>query len=536
MLKAMKRNKVIWVSMILLAGVLTLIRILPSCGRNSAPHSSIRQITAVDSTATPKPGSEPMPVPESMPASEPTPGPVPTPAKPALAPQPAKPAPAPQPVKPAFTPQPAKPAFMPQPATSTSTPRTNEPGLKSANSNYIESIFVQKKCPTVTASVGTVAFPVFVIDFPDVKYTQELASKEELEAWIFGDGENSAASYYHRSSYGRTHLKGDVYFYTAQNQIKYYESYEGIEWLIMEALNAYDPKVDFSQYDANGDRYLDTLMITVPTYENIGFWWAVTPTWGEDPKYQDYRVDNTALLHYIINDFQPYASQRTDWIQTLEHELGHSMGLPDYYKYENYGDDSKGMHGNAGVEMMDDSRGDFCQFSKLLLGWLREDQVQIMPSNAKEQTFSLPPAGEGGCVLVFPNGKKADFQSEYFLIEYQLPTGNNKGQIGKGGVRVLHVQAEINPKWDLCWVEYLHKYNNYSPYYDTTNKGIRLLKLVNDGKDFYRTGDVVTYGASNFGWYDKNDQQKITDPGFSIRVGNVQKDGRIQITVRRTES
>ena len=81
---------------------------------------------------------------------------------------------------------------------------------------------------------------------------------------------------------------------------------------------------------------------------------------------------------------------------------------------------------------------------------------------------------------------------------------------------------------------YWYKYNNLSSYYDESNEGIRILKLVNDGKGFYLEGDVVTFENTggeegNFGWYTEDGE--IRDPGFSIRIGELQEDGSMEVEV-----
>ena len=118
-------------------------------------------------------------------------------------------------------------------------------------------------------------------------------------------------------------------------------------------------------------------------------------------------------------------------------------------------------------------------------------------------------------------------------MEYITPEGYHKGTFSQGGVRVLHVQAEMMTQDGYY---YSYKYNNFSPYYDSSNNGIRVLKLVNDGNGFYHEGDVVTFentggAAGNFGWY--TEEGTIMDPGFEIRIGEMQEDGAIEIEVIR---
>lgn len=392
--------------------------------------------------------------------------------------------------------------------------------------DYIPSAFA-KWSGILMPSVGEAGFPVFIVDFQDVKFQNSLVKNEVLEEWLF-TGQDSVAGYYETASYGRLHLKGDVYYYTAQGKIEEYESYDGLEKLVMEALDSYDEEADFSQYDKNGDNVLDSLVISVPKGGDPDFWWGATHVWGGTP---DYTIDDTYIVNYIVNDDQPYGSQKNYFLATLEHELGHCLGLPDYYKYEYEGSDYEGLHGLAGVERMDDSKGDFCQFSKLLLGWLAKDQVQVMPSDEDSKTFYLPPVAEGGCIVIFPRGQEPDFQKEYFVVEYNTSEGLQKGLVGQGGVRVMHAQAELLAYEDGYFD---FKYGNFSEYYDTSNEGIRVLKLVKDGMGFSKTGDTITFDNAggekgNFGWY--TEEGKITDPGFSIQIGEVQEDGCIQVDI-----
>ena len=91
----------------------------------------------------------------------------------------------------------------------------------------------------------------------------------------------------------------------------------------------------------------------------------------------------------LWDDEQSYADTMDYYLGTLAHEYGHCMGLPDYYKYglrENF----KATMGDTGLERMDESEGDFCPLSKLLLGWYTPASVQIyQPSDKKsDRLFS----------------------------------------------------------------------------------------------------------------------------------------------------
>ena len=402
------------------------------------------------------------------------------------------------------------------------------------------------------SSVGEVCFPVFVVEFPDVIYDDLMVPRQTLEDWIF-TGDDSVAGFYNTSSSGRLRMEGDIYYYTAKKSPEAYEeeadnsdwSLNDLDPLVAEIVEYFDDEVDFSKYNKDGDIFVDAFVIAVPYLEermDRQFWW---------PSYHPTSfniADNTVITDFVLVE-GPYDGYKEDFISSLKHELGHCLGLPDYYKPNNKDHtlNEYGMPGPAGVELMDTSDAEFSQFSKLQLGWLTQEQVQIMPDDADSETFLLPPAAEGGCLLIFPEGKKSDFHSEYLLVEYITPEGEWESSVEQGGVRILHVQAEVCDSLSIYDGGTCFKYAPNSVYYDSSHNGIRILKLVN-GDDFYHTGDTVTFdntGAEqgNFGWYDMNEESvfslapppaTVSDPGFSIRIGDIQPDsGYIQVDVIR---
>ena len=97
------------------------------------------------------------------------------------------------------------------------------------------------------------------------------------------------------------------------------------------------------------------------------------------------------------------------------------------------------------------------------------------------------------------------------ILDYITPNGNYDGLFSSGGLRIYHVDAT------LANDEYVTPYltaDNYSPVYDSTNNGRRILDWSNG---FYRDGDVIGGTATGFGWYDNNGQLTIVIPGIRSR-------------------
>lgn len=106
------------------------------------------------------------------------------------------------------------------------------------------------------------------------------------------------------------------------------------------------------------------------------------------------------------------------------------------------------------------------------------------------------------------------------ILDYITPNGNYDGLFSSGGLRIYLVDATLAN--DEYGAPYLTA-DNYSPVYDSTNNGRRILRLVNNGNGFYRDGDVIGGTATGFGWYDNNGQLTI-DTGYMITVDSVSED------------
>ena len=198
-------------------------------------------------------------------------------------------------------------------------------------------------------SQGTAKAAVFYVDFPDCQYSYE-PDTDYLRQIVFGGEDQEDPSYpfesisafYSRSSKDALSLEGDVFRYTAKNSIADYCLDHGA--LLEECLLALDDSVDFSQYDGNSDNCIDVSVICVPDSDYSGYWWPAAVEQGWNSRMT---VDGMNIGH-MISGTMPVESDTDHYkfVYTNVHEMGHAMGLPDYYVYNG----STGMSGTADGE------------------------------------------------------------------------------------------------------------------------------------------------------------------------------------------
>ena len=372
---------------------------------------------------------------------------------------------------------------------------------------------------------------VFYVDFPDCKYDYE-PSTETISEIAFGEEDTSDPNYpyesisafYKRSSKGAMELTGEVFRYTTKENKSAYENDAWKVKLVKEIMDSLDGEIDFSQFDSDSDSVIDAILISVPTSAGETDWWPCAGQYGGD---STLRYDDMSIGHVITGNAQ--IESETDYSNfnsSYLHEMGHCMGLPDYYLYNN-SSDAQGMHGFAGIELMDDAYGDFSAVSKLMLGWYKKSQIQIYDPEQSTQTFTLTNAQtKNGNCLIIPCGELHEkYYSEFFIVEYASLDENNSNIYKQAytksdeGVRVFHVDATNNGnKWYNTW-----KYANNSA---TPNmEGRRFIRIIDDAikNNFYHAGDIIDSSILGFNWYDENERQTI-DPEITITVGEKTND------------
>jgi M6 family metalloprotease-like protein len=332
---------------------------------------------------------------------------------------------------------------------------------------------------------GVVHVPVFLIAFQDYQPTIPAAT---ITSKLFGDGDGgypyeSLRNYYLRSSYNQLEIQGSVlgWYTTPYPRSQVVETTNGRENLLREAIQYFDAAGhDFSQYDNDGDGFIDYFIVfwTGPHGAWASFWWGYMTSFSN----QSFTVDGKRLAGYSWQ-WELYDPNNPVFeTNTVIHETGHAMGLPDYYDY----DDTVGPDGGlGGLDMMDGTYGDHNCFSKWLLDW-----VSPTVYNDGQHDIQLAPAAQAPeAAVIMPGDPDGLPFREFFMVQYRNRTGNDTGY-PTDGLLIWHVDARL----DSAGYNYLYD-NSY-----TDHKLLRLMEAdgleqierfgwANAG-DYYEAGDV----------------------------------------------
>jgi M6 family metalloprotease-like protein len=340
--------------------------------------------------------------------------------------------------------------------------------------------------------VGNVNLLIVPVNFLDFNCgAQDIcdARRDKLEQSFFGESEEmeyeSVASYYEKSSYGRLNIGGVVTpeFQVGKTAVEWarevrptidpgIQSYYNPTWGLTEDITAWYRaqrevnQVDFplpiEEFDQNDDGWIDALIMiyNAPSYPNGNypddvedtFWaycyWNYNMLDFESENDADYPIPFT--FFFASHDFM-YEGYGTGTVDphTFIHEMGHILGLQDYYTY----DGLNGDWGAAGaLDMMDNNVLDHNAYSKFLLEWI---EPYVIDNTKQETTLTIQPFESSGDAIIINNGFNGSPYDEYLIIEFYTPTGlNEKHSLtpypGNGlqgftipGLKIYHVDSRI---------------------------------------------------------------------------------------------
>ncbi len=337
----------------------------------------------------------------------------------------------------------------------------------------------------IMPSTGDVKVLVIPVDFID--YSFDSQSIIDLNKAFFNNGSNySLSSFYKESSYNNLNITGEVLeCYHSPKKTTNITDQSDVERLVLDALDNYDDIINYKNYDANNDGYIDAIYLIYPKkYDTSSdVWWA----------YQDYTLSNLKFDGIKSNGFV-WASSHFMYDQSLFansinaytfiHETGHLMGADDYYDYN----ESVGTKwGVGGFDLMDETEGDHNPFTKMLYGWTTPTVI-----TGGSHTVYLNKFSKNGDMLIINPNYNGDILDEYFIVDYY--NGSDGGilkndYINTSGIRIYHVNATYTGK-----NSFIGTYPNVFDY-DNSDTTYGMLQLI----EYKKPSEFFTKSIMNGG-------------------------------------
>lgn len=398
-----------------------------------------------------------------------------------------------------------------------------------------------KRAPTVATSTsfpktGTPRSLVIMVNFKDLSFVTpnpQDAFHRLLNQENYSDngGTGSARDYFKAASYGQYSPQFDVVGpYNLPENMAYYgandpDSKEDVKpaYMIVDACKAADNNgVDFTQYDADGDGYIDNVFVYYAGYNEAEWgpdnsvWphrWFVERNYNYAGTAQSLLFDGKKVFDYACtSELKGNSGSNMCGIGTFTHEFGHVIGLPDYYHTE---DDKNTLNNwsimDAGAYLNEGrTPPTYSAYDRFFLGWLTPEELS---SPADKSLYPLSQS----TVLVSSTAKQAYLLSasthnlnggnpsptEFYIMEYRKKTGWDT-YLPEEGLLFWHIDYNQSA-WDF------NTPNNYTGTVQTAASHMRVYLQPLNG---YSTtpGNAFTSGSFNpLTWSGSNINRAISN-------------------------
>ncbi|MDE6368663.1 MAG: M6 family metalloprotease domain-containing protein, partial [Muribaculaceae bacterium] len=295
---------------------------------------------------------------------------------------------------------------------------------------------------------------VILAEYKDVKFS-ETCTREFYEEMLNREGfdlygaTGSARDYFLDSSNGQFTPEFDVYGpVTLPNTMAYYGGNNSAgndrnaARMIYDACQGLDDEIDFSEYDLDGDGYVDNVFVFYAGYGEASYGTAdsVWPhQWSLSYGGLTLILDGVRVNKYACSNELELDDFKKDipcGIGTFVHEFSHVLGLPDLYVTSGYGSGwtpgawdvlDQGPYNNNGR-----TPPAYSIYERNALGWIDP----IVLDGPESITLEAISESNQGCIIETGN------PNEFFLFENRQQTGWDK-YIPGHGMLVWHI--DYNP-------------------------------------------------------------------------------------------
>lgn len=269
----------------------------------------------------------------------------------------------------------------------------------------------------------------------------------------------SVRDYYYDNSMGQFDPEFDIVGPVTVN----WQATEGnnnARTIFRNALSQVDSQVDFSQYDADNDGYIDMVFFMVAGYSssysgnNGGYLWPhMSYLWGSYDGKQMGRYASSCEIY----GWESQGSTMPNAIGTICHEFGHVMGLPDLYDTD-YNDGGGQSNDPGDWDIM--AGGSHVNYGRTPVGyslWERwelgfaDEPAELTPGT---KTLTAINSSNTGYKLSTPN------ENEFFLFENRQANKWDSALPGHGLV-ITRVDYSDPSVWDYNTVNCDPSHNYY---------------------------------------------------------------------------
>lgn len=318
----------------------------------------------------------------------------------------------------------------------------------------------------------------------------------------------SVKDYFLAQSNGQFELDFDVVGpYTLNHEYAYYGAPSGNSNdvrphdMVYDACRLADPDVNFTDYDWDGDGYVEQVYVLFAGLgqaaggdENTIWPHESKLQYGNNGSYVS-KDNNVVVNTYACGpeltlQYTPVAyRERVDGIGTLCHEFSHCLGYPDLYDTGNGGN-----FGMGEFDLMDAGsyNGEsFCPpnysaYEKWFAGWITPT---ILDKPASVKGMQAQDVKYGQAFVVYNDNNK----NEYYLIENrQQNVGIWDKQLPASGMMITHVDYDK----DIWEYNNVNTFVNYSNLYNDHQR-LTIFHADNDESTETQAGDLYPFNGNN---------------------------------------